>query len=118
MVTKKKAKRGAVELTDSEGHAHTLKFGTNAICRIQDELGKPLGAILDDLKDETKLDMKVIRTMVQMALVTEEEVTPEMAGDLIDDVGLEAITKGFGAVFMEEKGSANPTQAPTGVAES
>lgn len=111
--------RGQVDLTASNGDVFTLKFGTNAICKLEDTLNKTLGEILEDMKDEGKLSMRTIRTMVRLALVG-REATDEVVGDLIDDVGLREITKAFSAVFeghelaTKVEGSVNPP-VPIGI---
>lgn len=105
--------KGVVELKGSDDKTYKLKFGTNAICKIQEALDRPLGAILASLTDETRVDMRILRTMVQCALIEPANATPEQAGDLIDDVGFGAITKAFGQVFAGESG-ANPPGAQSG----
>lgn len=110
-----KAHRGVVTFEGEDGGTtYVLKFGTNAICLMQEKLGRSLGEILEGLKDEKNTDMSVIRTMVLCALIQPKDATPEMAGDLIDDVGLKRITTAFGAVFGEEESAANPPGASNG----
>lgn len=96
-------RRGTVTVTDADGKTYTLRYGTNAIVKIQQALKKPLGQILKSLEGDA-LDMEVVRTMVQMGIEGTADLTPEQVGDLIDDVGLSVITKAFGAVFAESGG--------------
>lgn len=104
-------KRHVVELSDSTGQTYTLRFGTNAICAVQDELNLSLGEILKQF-DHDKLDMRTIRTMVKCAVVEPKGVTAEQVGDFIDDVGFEAVTKVIGTVFGS--GEAGPPGGPSG----
>lgn len=111
-------RKGEVEIQDSDGKAYILKFGTSAICKIEDALNKNLGEILSELGGE-KLRMSTIRTMVQMSL-KDSDLTPDQVGDLIDDVGFQKITEAFSLVFGEEKKEDSPLDAGelTGVSAS
>ena len=102
------AKRGEVVLQRDSGAVVSLKFGTNAICRIEDALSKTLGEILEDLQG-SRISMRTLRTMVQMS-ITGESMAPDDVGDLIDEVGFEKITKAFGEVFTRAEAKADDPQ--------
>ena len=102
------AKRGEVVLKRDDDSVVTLKFGTNAICRIEDSLSKTLGEILEDLQG-SRISMRTLRTMVQMS-ITGAAMAPEDVGDLIDEVGFEKITKAFGEVFSKAEAKAGDPQ--------
>ena len=108
------AKRGEVKLERDNGDVVVLKFGTNAICKIEEELNKSLGEILDDLKGNeeggSKISMRTLRTMVRMS-IQGDHMSPDDVGDLIDEVGFEAITKAFGEVFSKPDAKADPLPA-------
>lgn len=92
------AKRGLVSLTDSDGQTFKLRFGTNAICDMQKALGRPLGQILKTLNPDD-LDFLTVRTMVKAAVVDPKDVSDEVIGDFIDDVGLDKVTSVISGVF-------------------
>lgn len=112
-----------MELEGSGGQTYKLKFGTNAICKIEDKYDKSIGDVLEVLSDPKKIRMSTLRALVQVSL----EGTPDddEVGDLIDDVGVAKIAAAFNDMLSidgkdEVKVDATPQNAGelTGVATS
>ena len=58
-----------------------LRYGINALCMLEDVLGKPLAKL-----DTGDLAMKDLRAIIYCGLVNDDKsLTPEVVGDLIDD---------------------------------
>lgn len=78
-----------------------LRYGINALCMIEDMLGKPLTKL-----DTDRMSIKDIRTVLYCGLAGDDkDLTPEKVGDLIDEHSnleeiiqkmTEAITLAFG----------------------
>lgn len=98
--------RGVVELKGSDGQKYKLKFGTNAICKIEERHNKSIGEVLNSLTDEKTLRVSTLRELVQVSMKGDPD--PEAVGDLIDDVGMDEIAKVFTAMFGEEKKDEKP----------
>lgn len=97
-------RKGEVAVQRADGSTVVLKFGTNAICNIEERLNKTLGEILDSLKGD-QLSMRTLRLMVSES-ITKTEMSDEEVGDLIDEVGFATITKAFGEVFGADEAKA------------
>lgn len=87
-----------------------LRYGINALCMIEDILGKPLTKL-----DTDNLSIKDMRTVIYCGLAGDDkELTPEKVGDLIDEYSsLEEISKQMTEALKLSFGPKN-TQGPTG----
>lgn len=73
--------KGEVEFT-VDGQAHTIRFNMNAICTIEEALGKGIGQVMDEI--ETAPKMSSIRTVLHALLVGDYAL--EDVGDLMDEM--------------------------------
>lgn len=89
---------------EAAGARHDLRYGINALCRIEDRLG----VTVFDLgqKMQAGLDVRTLRTVFACGLA--DDVTDDAAGDLMDELGVqragELVGEAFQAAFPQEKG--------------
>ncbi len=103
--------RGDVTLEGSE-RSYVLKFGTNAICDIQAALHQSMGDVLAGLNSQSgALNMRAIRTIVQLALVQSVRPTEDEAGDIIDEVGLVSVLAALKTAFGVDVTDLSPWEA-------
>ena len=64
-----------------------LRFGLNAVCDLEDLVGKPISEMFPTKKEEQeKMRFTTIRAIIWAGLRHEDEaITPSIAGALIDD---------------------------------
>jgi hypothetical protein len=107
-------RKGEVEL-EAGADVYTLRFSTNAICSLEDDLGMGINEIGGLLGDPANFRMSTFRTIVKACVVG--NVTHEQAGDIIDAAGLEAvgaaIGKAFETAFPDAKPSAEGNEKAT-----
>ena len=79
------SKRGGVTLT-ADGVEYVVKISTNAMVRYQDHTGE---SFLDGIAalQEHQGDIRRIRDLFWAGVSHIEDMTPEKAGDIMDDVG-------------------------------
>lgn len=108
---------GTADLEGSDGKKYHLKFGTNAICKIEDKYDKSISDISKSLLDEKTLRVGVIRTMLQVSM--REKLTDEEVGDLVDDIGMMEIGRVLGVMFNGDSvaGTAAPSETPQSAGE-
>lgn len=68
------------------GTTYVLDFGSNAICRMEEQTGEYYGAILEQLRSPT-CKAKYVRAWVWACLTDRPDLTIEQAGDILDDIG-------------------------------
>lgn len=83
---------------------YTLKFSTNAICELEDHIGKGLNVIVSDLER-----VSTVRAMLWAALRSKHsDVSLKQAGEIIDRAGMpatvEAISNALRAGFPPATG--------------
>lgn len=102
--------QGSLTKTGASGNIYELQFTTNALCVLEDELGKPLAQLGDYFGDGTDMSVSQIRLLTRIALISQTpEITPAQAGDVLDDlgglaVGAEIIMEAFQLAFSDEEG--------------
>lgn len=99
-------RKGEVELEAGE-RIVMLRFSTNAICTLEDDLGVGINELGGQMGDPSKFKLSMLRSIVRACMT--DKVTPEEAGDIIDAAGIEAtgeaIGKAFQAAFPNTKGT-------------
>lgn len=100
---------------EANGTRHTLRYGINELCRLEDrlsidvaELGKKMAA---------GLNMRTLRTI--FACGVSGDLADDTAGELIDEVGLqragELVAEAMQAAFPSAEGKAQrPVKEPAG----
>jgi hypothetical protein len=74
------------------GQIWTLKLSTNALCEIEDELGKGIDQIGVLLQDPAQGRVKLFRLIVWAALSDHHEnVSQKTAGMIIDEIGMSEV---------------------------
>tara|TARA_R100001369_G_scaffold72489_2_gene100819 strand:- start:9 stop:380 length:372 start_codon:yes stop_codon:yes gene_type:complete len=79
------SKRGGVTLKNGDEEI-TVRISTNAMVRYQDHAGEPFLTGISALQ-ENQTDVRRVRDLFWAGVSHIEGMTPEMAGDLMDDVG-------------------------------
>ncbi|MEC9246275.1 hypothetical protein [uncultured Nitratireductor sp.] len=110
--------RGAVAL-ETEDKVYSLRFSTNAICELEEHFGKPIMQIVNELEDESRVSMGMIRSIVWAALLEHDpEITHKEAGRVLDHAGQQVVMEKIGLALQRffpdagaEKGKANPPKA-------
>lgn len=90
---------------EAKGETWTLRYNTNVICSLEDELDMGIEDILERLQDSPR--MSRVRTVFRYGL---GDVSEELAGDLIDEIGIRRAANMFGEAFKR----AFPTPGPGG----
>lgn len=87
----------SIELLNREGRAfHFEPIGTNALCRIEDELGLHFGRLLAELGVFGEAAWKLSTTREFFRRCSVPEVAPEdvgAIGNLIDDLGFDKVSQ-------------------------
>jgi hypothetical protein len=89
--------------------ARNLRYGINALCTIEELLGKPITAL-----DLNRISIKDLRTILFAGLVHEDkDLTPEIVGELIDDYSdfttiSSKLGDAFTLAFGDSKNAKNP----------
>jgi hypothetical protein len=103
-----------VEVKAANGHVFTLQpLGTNAICRLEEELGKPFGELMSELGvlGVGQMRLTTVRAFLRRALVG-AELTPDAVGDLIDAVGFDGISSAINGLIAPARSDA-PAPPPS-----
>ncbi len=109
--------RGEVELKGS-GETYTLKLTMSGSAKLQQKTKKPLGQLLRECGDINTETITIVLRMLLQKYHAEAFKTDAQVEDLIDDVGLQAISTAVGAVINRDdsvngEGSANPQPSQT-----
>lgn len=98
---------GAVEF-EAIGAKRSLRFGINALCRIEDRLGYSVLQL--GQKMQGGLDMRTLRTVFACGLDT--SLTDDDAGEIMDAIGVqragELVGEAFQAAFPSGGGDEKP----------
>ena len=105
--------RGAVAVRVGE-REWTFSFSINALCELEDCLGKPVPQIVDALGDPANVRMTDVRALVWAAMLDHHDgVSLKEAGKVASDIGvvtcLEKVGKALEIAFPTVKG--NPRRA-------
>ncbi|MGY3359745.1 hypothetical protein ACVWZK_006408 [Bradyrhizobium sp. GM0.4] len=111
--------KGEVELKAGDA-SYTLRFSIDAVCSMEESLGRGFPAIVTDLADETKMSISTIRHVLHAGLLeSHPEMTLKEAGELILTAGGAAVVLGkisdaLGKAFpaAEGKTQADPPRGP------
>lgn len=87
--------RGEVALQAGD-QTYTLSYSINAICDLEDALGKPVGHIMQSLNDEGGASMKTVRALVWAGLQDHHDVDERAAGLIATEVGVTEIVQKIG----------------------
>lgn len=106
--------RGEVALGD-----HTLVFSINAICDLEEALGRGISEI--GVEMETGLSMRTLRAVIWAGLQERHPGTTEkQAGDVISKVGVpaagEAVSAAFAAAFPQAEATGGKARPQKGAA--
>lgn len=108
-------RKGEVELEAGDS-VYTLRFSTNAICSLEDDLGVGINELGEKMGDPSQFKLSMLRSIVRACLT--DKVTAEAAGNIIDAAGIEAtgeaIGKAFQAAFPDVKASEGNGKAAAG----
>ncbi|MEP6827917.1 MAG: hypothetical protein ABJA10_07565 [Aestuariivirga sp.] len=86
--------RGEVALVLGEA-TYTLLFSVNALCNLEDRMGKPINEILSSMGENTGL--KMLRSLLQCGLSQRHpEITEAIAGDLLSFGNTQVVTAKIG----------------------
>lgn len=97
--------RGSVEFK-ALGRDMSLRFSTNALCRIEDETGMAINGVLESLQSAPELRRMraIFRAGVEPALTVEE------TGNAMDELGFDKVAKlveeAFSLAFPASEGEA------------
>lgn len=109
--------KGEVELK-AEDASYTLQFSIDAICMMEESLGKGFPAIVDDLSDVSRMSITTIRHVLHAGLREHHpEITLKQAGELIVSAGgavevLGKVSEAIGKAFPAGGGKAGPQRGP------
>ena len=100
---------------EAAGERHTLRFGINVLCEIEDRLGVTMAQLSETMKDG--LAIKSLRTIV--AAGVDGGIADATAGDLIDAIGVaragELVGEAMQAAFpAHSEDAARPQKAAAG----
>lgn len=84
-----------VNFTVERGH-FKLKFGTNAMCKIEDLTSSPIGKLVDMLNGDN-LSLTTMRTIFACGLIP--ETSEKDAGDIIDELTFQKVGELIGEAF-------------------
>lgn len=110
--------RGEVELKVKDG-AYTLRFSIDAICGLEEEIGKSFARIMVELSNPELVTLTLVRKVFRAALSEHHpDLTLRQAGEIIEAAGgvLEVVTKinkAVGAAFGTAN-SGNPAESASG----
>lgn len=93
---------GEQEFTGRSGTVYHFNFGTNAICRVEEETGQSYREVIDQMKSP-QATAKLARLYIWAALIDRTDLTMERAGDILDDLGgAFSLLRGFQQAATEE----------------
>jgi hypothetical protein len=100
---------------EAGGARHTLRYGINELCRLEDRLNIDVTAL--GQKMAAGLNMRTLRTIFACGL--SGDLADAEAGDIIDEVGLqragELVGEAMQAAFPSAEGKAQkPARKPAG----
>lgn len=90
--------RGEVALVVGSA-TYTLCYSINALCNLEEKLDKPIAEIIDTLgkKEGKNIKLGLVRSLVWAGLLEKmPDVTPEKAGEIIQEGGVDAVLEKVG----------------------
>lgn len=90
-------RKGEVELVAGDEVYH-LRFSTNAICSLEDELDIGINELGTKLSDPSQFRISTFRSILRSCLTT--PVSIEQAGDIIDRAGIAEVGAAVGKAFQ------------------
>ena len=96
---------------------YTFSFSINALCELEDRLGKPVSHIVKALGDPDNIRITDVRALVWAAMLDhQEDITLKEAGKVASDVGFKTCLLQVGAALEiafppEKSGKKNPRRA-------
>ena len=111
--------KGEVEL-EAAGKSYVLRFSVDAICSLEERLGKGFPVIANEMQDPLTVTLSMVRHLLHAAL---HEAQPEMtliqAGELITQAGgmvkvLGKVSEAIAAAFPEASGTRRPPKRVKG----
>lgn len=103
---------------DAGGQAYTMRFSIDAICALEEETGKGVVLLSEELSDPAKLRMSLVRQVVWAGLRdAHPELTVKQAGELIASSGglsnmVERIGRAFQLAFPVDEKTGDRPQKP------
>jgi len=107
--------RGEVELKVGDA-VYTLRFSIDAVCSMEESLGKGFPAIVAELADETRMSISTIRHVLHAGLrESHPDITLKEAGELILSAGgaatvLGKVSDAIAKAFPAPEGKPGPRQ--------
>lgn len=100
---------------EADGARHSLRYGINELCRLEDRLDIDVTALAARMA--AGLNMRTLRTIFACGLAN--DIADDEAGKLINSIGLqragELVGEAMQAAFPKESGKAgNPRKAAAG----
>lgn len=90
---------------DADGKTWTLRYSTNALCELEDDLGEGVAALGKSMANPAGVKLKTLRSLVWAGLRDHHaDLDKRQAGDLIDAAGAQRI----GELVMEAFKAAFP----------
>jgi hypothetical protein len=91
--------RGEAELIVN-GELNVLRFTMNSLCALEEELGEPVAALADKMKDPAQFRISMARAVLWAGLLHKRrDLTIEQAGEIIDEAGITATMAAIGKAF-------------------
>ncbi len=88
-----------------------LRYSTNALCEMEDLFGKSAIEVAQSLDSEAGVSLKDLRAVFYCGLTDRhEDISEKRAGDLIDDIGMEAVGPLIAEAFLAAFPSAEEEQ--------
>lgn len=98
---------------DALGQTWTLRYGTNALCEIEDLFGRSALDVARDFEDETTVRIRSIRDFFFCGLKDHyPDVDAAKAGEIIDALGLDRVGTKIGEALALAFPSPDDTHAP------
>lgn len=109
--------RGEVSFSGTDGVTRTLSFSAEALFRLEQQLGKPISTIEQDMRDLQKSGVGTVRTMFWAGLLDTNPGLPlEDIGEIFSKVDLvqvlDLVAKAFNGAFgvTSETAPASPPE--------
>ena len=93
------ARRGEVDFK-VDGKTWTLRYSANALCELEDHLGKTTGEIIAAMQSPSGASMRMLRSIFWGGLIDDQpDVDVKAAGDLMTSVGVGRVSELVGDAF-------------------
>lgn len=81
---------------EASGKTWSLRYSTNALCELEDDLDRGIGDVIESLQTSPRLNM--LRAVLRAGL-SGHKVNQQQAGDLIDELGFDRTRELIGTAF-------------------